>query len=141
MRMDSSDEEYEENKLPRKGPSPNKIDEEKKKHVKVLNNLEKKGMITSEEATEYGKLAEIASQEKEYLKDVRRRRLSGEQVSKTGFELDCAVFEAKKFQVKSRLSDLNNLANTEAKAITYITPESSPDATILDEKLFTDDES
>ena len=148
LRMDSSDEEMDEVKAPRTGPTPNKddgkskkVDAEKEKEIRAVDRLQKKGLVTPEQAKEYKELAEIASREKTYLKDVRRRRLSGEKVDKKSFELDCAVFEAQKHRVKARLSDLSNLANTEAKAVTHVTPDSSPNESLLDSPLFTDDDS
>ena len=69
------------------------------------------------------------------------------------FALDCAVFKAKKFQSQSRLKDLVKLnmelsdtADTETKAVDYISPNVTLDSSLgslaaaYDEVLATEDE-
>ena len=119
-RVDSSDEEQEgvENKAPRVEITS----QERIISKKLITKLATTQAITKEKCEEYNTLIDLAVNEKEYMTFVKRSIDKGKPVKIDAFNIDMAMYAKKKELSMSRLHDL---ADTEAKAITYVSPDTS----------------
>lgn len=136
---DSSDvdDENVENKSVRYYHSPTSEDVEAYKDL--ARNLHRVGRINREKAVALNQqLVNVLKEEKRYLKDVKKKTESGKKTAPTPaqFQLDMCIFEGKRFQLTNKLNDLYD---TEAKAVDHISPESTIDTT-LDSDIFTEDD-
>ena len=127
---DSSDEEMAdcENKSARITNSP--TEDELALYRKVAKSLHKEGILKPAVAVqisqEHSDLMKTLKQEEKYLKNIKKGKTSP---SKEEIAMMSQVFKTKRWRSKSRLEnlfrlneDLSDRANTEAKAVDYVSP-------------------
>ena len=138
---DSDDEvdENQENKSARIYASPSNEDEAMYKDL--AKTMHKTGRLTKEKAVVLNKqLLRSLEKEKKYLKDCKKTVMRGEKgPSVPSFKLQCQYYKAQQWRLANKLSDL---ADTEAKAVDYISPNAtleSTDTSSEDSCVFTDE--
>ena len=136
-RRDSSDEELceesksqklDKKKTPKKKKSPVKP---KNVYTNLVDALEKNGEMSEKRAKEYSKLLELTNKQGALYEQVEQGLKAGEAVDMDRFSVLTKMYDKVGNRCHRRLNDL---ADTECKAITYESPTSgsSPDSTLED---------
>ena len=150
---DSSDEEMDcvENKREKISTSPN--DKEMALYNKLAKVMHKNGqldpIIAEAALAERTRLVNVMKKEGRYYKETRERLLDGKKIAtKPEYELDCAVFEATKWQIGNRLdtinqirkdplSGVNDFRDLMTKAVTHVSPDTSVTDSSVDTSIDT----
>ena len=144
-RVPDSDDEVDENvenKSAKIHVSP--TNEEAEAYNALARTMHKAGRIDKEKAVTLNKqLLKSLEKEKKYYKEVKSAINAGEQGPSTpSFKLKCVTFSVEQWRLRNKLSDL---ADTEAKAVDHVTPDTTleDDTTITcsseDTDVFTDE--